>query len=44
MTDLDAAVRFYTEVVGWYLIMPPTSITEDDRAIGVMCADVFGAG
>ena len=42
--DLDAAVSFYTDVLGWYLIMPPTLITEDDSAIGVMCSDVFGAG
>lgn len=44
VTDLDAAVKFYTEVMGWYLIMPPTDIQEDDSAIGVMCSDVFGGG
>ncbi|QZA76620.1 lactoylglutathione lyase family protein [Deefgea tanakiae] len=44
VTDLDAAVRFYTEVLGWYLIMEPTVIHEDDSAIGVMCNDVFGPG
>ncbi|MHC1479847.1 lactoylglutathione lyase family protein [Frateuria aurantia] len=44
VTDLDAAVKFYSEVMGWYLIMPPTTIEEDDSAIGVMCTDVFGAG
>lgn len=44
VTDLDAAVTFYTEVLGWYLIMPPTTIHEDESAIGVMCNDVFGAG
>jgi lactoylglutathione lyase family protein len=42
--DLDRAVKFYTEVMGWYLIMAPTTITEDDSAIGVMCNDVFGPG
>ena len=42
--DLEAAVKFYTEVLGWYLIMKPTEITEDDSAIGEMCTDVFGAG
>jgi lactoylglutathione lyase family protein len=42
--DLEAAVKFYTEVLGWYLIMKPTEITEDDSSIGVMCTDVFGAG
>ena len=25
-------------------VMPPTTIGEDDSAIGVMCTDVFGAG
>lgn len=44
VTDLDGAVKFYTEVLGWYLIMPPTTITEDETAIGVMCTDVFGEG
>ncbi|RUM55705.1 MAG: glyoxalase, partial [Marinomonas sp.] len=24
--DLEAAVKFYTEVLGWYLIMEPTEI------------------
>lgn len=24
--------------------MPPTAITQDDSAIGIMCIDVFGAG
>ena len=42
--DLEAAVKFYTEVLGWYLIMKPTEIVEDDSAIGEMCTDVFGAG
>ena len=32
--DLDAAVKFYTEVLGWYLIMKPTEIVEDDSALG----------
>ena len=42
--NLEQAVEFYTEVLGWYLIMPPTDITEDDSAIGLMCTDVFGEG
>jgi lactoylglutathione lyase family protein len=41
--DLERAVQFYTQVMGWYLIMAPTEIVEDDSAIGVMCRDVFGA-
>jgi lactoylglutathione lyase family protein len=43
--DLDKAVEFYTNVLGFYLIMPPTLIREDPTtAIGIMCQDVFGAG
>ncbi|NRB33214.1 MAG: lactoylglutathione lyase family protein [Rhodobacteraceae bacterium] len=40
--DLDAAVKFYAEVMGFYTIMPPTLIEKDDSDIGVMCSDVFG--
>ena len=40
--SVEKALKFYTEVLGWYVIMPPTVITEDDSAIGVMCTDVFG--
>jgi catechol 2,3-dioxygenase-like lactoylglutathione lyase family enzyme len=42
--DLDRAVDFYTKVFGWYLIMKPTKVVEDDSAIGIMCKDVFGNG
>lgn len=42
--DVNAAVAFYTQVLGWYLVMPPTEIFEDDSAIGKMCTDVFGKG
>tara|TARA_R110000787_G_scaffold262422_5_gene367970 strand:- start:34620 stop:35117 length:498 start_codon:yes stop_codon:yes gene_type:complete len=42
--DLDAAVKFYSEVLGLYVIMPPTRIVEDDSDIGQMCSDVFGEG
>jgi catechol 2,3-dioxygenase-like lactoylglutathione lyase family enzyme len=44
VTDLDKAVDFYTKVLGWYVIMPPTEIASDDSAIRVMCDDVFGEG
>ena len=44
VTDLDKAVDFYTKVLGWYVIMPPTEIVSDNSAIGVMCDDVFGEG
>jgi len=42
--DLDAAVKFYTDVFGFYTIMEPSEVVEDDSAIGQMCTDVFGAG
>ena len=43
--DIEKAVKFYTEVMGWYVIMPPTEIQEEkDTAIGQMCIDVFGEG
>ena len=40
--DVDAAVKFYSEVLGFYVIMPPTDVVEDDSDIGMMCSDVFG--
>lgn len=42
--DLDAAVRFYSEVMGFYVIMQPSEIVEDGSPIGQMCTDVFGPG
>ncbi|RYD84341.1 MAG: lactoylglutathione lyase family protein [Verrucomicrobiaceae bacterium] len=41
--QLGAILRHST-VRTAYLIMPATTITEDDSAIGVMCTDVFGPG
>ena len=43
--NLEEAVKFYSEVMGWYVIMPPTEIVEENEtAIGQMCIDVFGEG
>ena len=43
--DLDAAVQFYREVMGWYTIMEPSEVFEEsESAIGKMCIDVFGSG
>ncbi len=28
--DLEQAVDFYTTVLGWYVIMPPTEIIADE--------------
>ncbi|MFT7003443.1 MAG: lactoylglutathione lyase family protein [Sulfurimonas sp.] len=41
--DLEKAVKFYKEVMGWYTIMEPTEVVEEkETAIGQMCIDVFG--
>lgn len=42
--DLDAAVSFYADVFGFYVIMAPSEVVEDDSPIGRMCTDVFGEG
>lgn len=42
--DLDAAIRFYRDVLGFYVIMDATEVVEDDSEIGRMCTDVFGNG
>lgn len=43
--DLEKAVKFYKEVMGWYTIMEPTVVHEEkETAIGQMCIDVFGKG
>ncbi|WP_405250389.1 lactoylglutathione lyase family protein [Dokdonia sp. Asnod3-C12] len=41
--NIKKAVEFYSEVMGWYIIMPPSIVKkEKDTAIGQMCIDVFG--
>lgn len=40
--DLEKAVKFYKDVMGWYVLMEPTKIVKDDSAIGDMCTAVFG--
>ncbi|MTI21638.1 lactoylglutathione lyase family protein [Fulvivirga sp. RKSG066] len=41
--DIQKAVDFYTEVMGWYVIMEPAKVKKErDTAIGQMCIDVFG--
>jgi lactoylglutathione lyase family protein len=40
---IKEAVKFYSEVMGWYIIMEPSKVEkESDTAIGQMCIDVFG--
>lgn len=41
--DIKKAVEFYAEVMGWYIIMEPSTVKkETETAIGQMCIDVFG--
>jgi len=41
--DINKAVSFYENVMGWYIIMKPSEVKKDkDTAIGQMCIDVFG--
>lgn len=41
--DIHKAVKFYGEVMGWYVIMSPSTVLkESETAIGQMCIDVFG--
>lgn len=43
--DVAKAVEFYSKVMGWYLIMKPTVVTEEsETAMGQMCTHVFGSG
>jgi len=41
--DINKAVKFYTEVMGWYIVAKPSTVKKNpDTAIGQMCIDVFG--
>lgn len=41
--NIEDVVKWYTEVLGFYELMPPTLVeNEGDSAIGIMCQDVFG--
>ena len=41
--DIKKAVEFYSEVMGWYVIMTPSQVKKERHtAIGLMCIDVFG--
>lgn len=41
--DIEKAVAFYHDVMGWYIIMKPSRVNKErGTAIGQMCIDVFG--
>lgn len=42
--SIEAVVKWYNEVLGFYIIMEPTVVeNQPDTAIGIMCQHVFGA-
>ncbi|WP_409967451.1 VOC family protein [Bengtsoniella intestinalis] len=43
--NLEQAVEFYSQVMGWYVVMEPSVIHEETTsAIGIMCQEVFDKG
>lgn len=40
--DIKAAVKFYGEILGWYVIMEPNKVEKDNPAFAEIAADVFG--
>lgn len=42
--DLDAAVAWYTDTLGMYLIAGPITVTEDDTPFGRAGAEIFRNG
>ncbi|SHI63056.1 lactoylglutathione lyase family protein [Arenibacter nanhaiticus] len=41
--NITRAVKFYQEVMGWYVIMEAATVKKErETAIGQMCMDVFG--
>ena len=43
--NIQEAVNFYNNVMGWYVVMEPSEVVEEaSTAIGQMCIDVFGSG
>jgi hypothetical protein len=39
--NIKEAVKFYSEVMGWYIIMEPSTVKKKETAIGQMCIDVL---
>lgn len=40
--DIKAAVKFYTEVLGWYLIAEPNEINNRNPAFSEIASEIFG--
>lgn len=42
--DLPAAIRWYQDVLGMYLLTGPLEVVEDDSELGRAAATIYGAG
>jgi catechol 2,3-dioxygenase-like lactoylglutathione lyase family enzyme len=42
VTDLDQAIRWYQEVLGFRVLAGPIELEGDDSHFGVICSDLFG--
>ncbi len=42
VTDLEKAIKWYSEVLGFELLMGPLEIDVDNPTIGEICSDIFG--
>jgi catechol 2,3-dioxygenase-like lactoylglutathione lyase family enzyme len=44
VTDIDAAIAWYQDVLGCTVVMPAMDALEDGGHFGKICADIFGKG
>ena len=42
VSDIDAAVKFYQDVFGWYVIMAPITVSKQDSSTGDIPTHVLG--
>ncbi|MBE9170482.1 VOC family protein [Pleurocapsales cyanobacterium LEGE 06147] len=42
VTEIDKAIKWYGEVLGFELLMGPLEIDVDNPTIGEICSDIFG--
>ena len=40
--DIKAAVKFYSEVLGWYVVMEPSEVKRDNPAFSEIANEIFG--
>jgi catechol 2,3-dioxygenase-like lactoylglutathione lyase family enzyme len=42
--DLEAAIDWYRETLGYYLLAGPLEVLEDDSPLGLAAANIYGVG